>query len=95
MCKKLNYKLGDKILIAHGVTRSEGVQYHDDKPFYVSGILKPTGTALDQSLYISLYGMEAIHMDWQDGAAPTKDKAIAVDKINRKILKLIRSRLSF
>lgn len=86
--KKLNYKLGDKILIAHGVTRSEGVQYHDDKPFYVSGILKPTGTALDQSLYISLYGMEAIHMDWQDGAAPTKDKAIAVDKINRENIKI-------
>ena len=60
---RLHYRLGQKLVIAHGVTRGEGIQMHDDKPFHVTGIMKPTGTALDQSLYISLFGMEAIHMD--------------------------------
>jgi putative ABC transport system permease protein len=83
---KLKYKMGDPVVVAHGVTRGEAIQMHDDKPFRVSGILKPTGTAIDQSLYISLYGMEAIHIDWQTGAAPAKDKAIPQDQITKENL---------
>lgn len=41
---------------------------HDDKPFTVSGILAPTGTATDRSLLIRLEAMEALHLDWQAGA---------------------------
>ncbi len=78
---KLQYKLGEKIIVAHGVTRGEAIQKHDDKPFQVTGILKPTGTALDTSLYISLLSMEAIHMDWQNGAAPTEKTRIAAEQI--------------
>lgn len=86
--KKLGYKIGDKVVIAHGVTRGEGVQMHDDKPFHVTGIMKATGTALDQSLYISLYGMEAIHMDWKDGAAPSKENALDPKKISKENIKI-------
>jgi putative ABC transport system permease protein len=82
--KKLHYKVGDPIVIAHGVTKGEGVQRHDDKPFHVTGILKPTGTALDESIYISLYGMEAIHMDWQNGAAPTAANRISPESIRKE-----------
>lgn len=85
---KLKYKLGDSVVIGHGVTRGEGIQKHDDKPFKIVGILKPTGTALDHSLYISLYGMEAIHLDWSSGAAPTKDKAIPQNQILKENIKL-------
>jgi putative ABC transport system permease protein len=81
VAKKLHYHLGQKVVIAHGVTHGEGILLHSDKPFTVSGILKPTGTALDTSLYISLYGMEAVHMDWKNGAAPTKETEIPQDKI--------------
>lgn len=84
--KRLKYKIGDPVIVAHGVTRGDAIQMHDDKPFKVTGILKPTGTAIDQSLYISLYGMEAIHIDWQTGAAPTKDKAIPQEKITKEKL---------
>ncbi len=86
--KKLGYKLGDKVVIAHGVTHGQGIQMHDDKPFHVTGILKPTGTALDQSLYISLYGMEAIHMDWKDGAAPNKANALNPNQISKENIKI-------
>ncbi len=88
VANKLNYKINEKIIIAHGVTRGEGVQMHDDKPFRVVGIMKPTGTALDQSLYISLYGMEAIHMDWSNGSAPKKGDEISPDKITKDNIKI-------
>jgi putative ABC transport system permease protein len=88
VAKKLNYKLGEKIVVAHGVTRGEGIQKHDDKPFVVVGIMKPTGTALDQSVYMSLEGLEALHVDWQDGAAPTADKVIPKDQIKKEDIKI-------
>lgn len=86
--KKLKYKIGDTVIIAHGVTRGAAVQKHDNKPFRITGILKGTGTALDQSLYISLYGMEAIHMDWKNGAAPTSATATPQNQINKESIKI-------
>jgi putative ABC transport system permease protein len=86
--RKLNYKLGDKVVVTHGVTKGVGVQHHDDKPFRVVGILKPTGTALDQSLYISLYGMEAIHIDWKSGAAPQEKDQISQDQLSKENIKI-------
>ncbi len=59
--KKLKYSLSDEIIVTHGVTKGEGVVKHDDKPFRVVGILKPTGTAIDQTVYITLQGMVAMH----------------------------------
>ncbi len=88
VAKKLNYKLGDPIVIAHGVTKGQGIQFHDDKPFKVVGILMPTGTALDQSIYISLYGMEAIHMDWKDGAAPQPGQEISAQNISKENIQI-------
>ncbi len=82
--RKLQYELDDSVVVAHGVTRGEGIQKHDDKPFKVTGILKPTGTAIDTSLYIGLKSLEAIHMDWKDGAAPTTETAISPEKIQEE-----------
>lgn len=88
VARKLGYKLGDPVVIAHGVTRGEGIQKHDDKPFKVTGILKQTGTAIDTSLYITLEGMEAIHLDWQSGAAPTKETAIPQAQIQKEQIQI-------
>lgn len=85
---KLKYKVGDRVVVAHGVTRGEGIQVHDDKPFRVVGIMNATGTALDQSLYISLYGMEAIHIDWKDGVQPTKENAIPPNQLTKENIKI-------
>ena len=53
---------------------------HDDKPFLVSGILKPTGTPVDQTVHVSLRGIEAIHIGWQHGVKNPKH-TIAPDDI--------------
>lgn len=66
VAKALGYDLGEQIVLAHGVARISLVK-HDDKPFTVVGILARTGTPVDRTLHISLAGMEALHVDWQNG----------------------------
>lgn len=66
VARKLGYKLGDELVLAHGIAHTS-FSLHDDTPFQVVGILKATGTPVDQTLHISLEGMEAIHVDWKDG----------------------------
>ncbi len=66
VARALDYDLGDKVVIAHGLGRGSFAM-HDDKPFQVSGILRPTGTAIDRNLFISLEAWEAIHIDWRAG----------------------------
>ncbi len=88
VARKLGYKLGSRVVVAHGVTKGEGIQEHDDKPFVVAGILEPTGTPLDRAVYMSLEGMEALHVDWQEGAAPTADKIIPREQLTKDKLKV-------
>jgi len=66
VASKLGYKLGDKVALAHGIA-STSFSKHDDRPFTVVGILSATGTPVDQTLHVSLQGIEAIHIDWQQG----------------------------
>jgi len=65
---QLNYKVGEEIIVAHG-TGKVALVSHDRQPFTVSGILKPTGTPVDRAIHVSLEGIEAMHVDWQNGAA--------------------------
>ncbi|MBL4827876.1 MAG: ABC transporter permease [Spongiibacteraceae bacterium] len=66
VARKLKYQLGEQLVLAHGMA-STSFSQHDDKPFRVVGILKPTGTPVDQTVHVSLRGIEAIHIDWQHG----------------------------
>ncbi|PQJ83492.1 MULTISPECIES: ABC transporter permease [Aliivibrio] len=67
VAKKLNYHLGDKLIIAHGIS-DKSFTRHDKLPFTVTGILKPTGTPVDKTLHVSLGAIEAIHVGWESGA---------------------------
>lgn len=79
VARKLNYTLGHEIVLAHGAGRAT-LQQHDNMPFSVVGILAPTGTPIDRSLYVSLGSIEAIHMGWQTGRQVSKvDKQAALD----------------
>ncbi|MES2801885.1 MAG: ABC transporter permease [Bdellovibrionota bacterium] len=63
----LKYKLGDKIVVAHGSTSGESFEDHADQPLTVVGILGATGTAVDRSLYITLGAMEHMHDEHKEG----------------------------
>lgn len=66
VAEKLNYKLGDNIVLSHGLS-SANFADHKDKPFRISGILKKTGTPVDRTLHVPLEGISAIHIDWKSG----------------------------
>lgn len=57
---KLAYKIGDEIVISHGMGNTS-FHHHDDNPFKVVGILKPTGTPVDKTLHVPLAAIELIH----------------------------------
>ncbi len=65
--QRLGYRLGDRIVLSHGMGES-GLAEHGDKPFTVVGILAPTGTPVDRTLHVGLAAITAIHLDWQGGA---------------------------
>ena len=79
VAEALGYKVGDKIVVAHGLGRI-GLNKHDDKPFRVSGVLQKTGTPVDRTVHVSLAAIEAIHIDWQGGARRT-DRTVTADEV--------------
>ncbi len=74
----LDYEVGAPIVVAHGAGEVSFID-HADKPFRVSGILKRTGTPVDRTVHVSLGGIEAMHIDWQDGA-PRPGARISADE---------------
>ncbi|MBM3222197.1 MAG: FtsX-like permease family protein [Candidatus Tectomicrobia bacterium] len=88
VAQQLGYTLGDAIVVAHGVTSGRGIIQHDDKPFRVVGILRQTATPVDRALYITLEGMEAMHIDWQAGAPPRPGEAISAAQIRKETIQV-------
>ncbi|MGB1800106.1 MAG: ABC transporter permease, partial [Gammaproteobacteria bacterium] len=64
VAKELGYNLDQEIILSHGMGKVS-FSKHEDKPFKITGILAPTGTPVDRTVHISLAGIEAIHIDWQ------------------------------
>jgi putative ABC transport system permease protein len=85
VAEALDYKVGDKIVVAHG-TGAIGINKHDDKPFRVAGILAKTGTPVDRTVHASLEAIEAIHVDWQDGVRQP-GREMGADLVRRLELK--------
>ena len=60
VANKLDYKLGDNIVISHGMGNTS-FHHHKDNPFTVVGILNATGTPVDKTLHIPLAAIDLIH----------------------------------
>jgi len=69
IAKQRGLKLGDKIVLAHGI-EEKSILDHANTPFTVVGILAQTATPVDRSLYITLLGEEAMHFGWSGGTPP-------------------------
>ncbi len=79
VAESLGYRVGDPIVVAHGLGRVSFAK-HEDTPFTVSGVLAPTGTPVDRTVHVSLEAIEAIHVDWQSGG-PKPGAATPVERI--------------
>jgi len=66
VAEDLGYDLNTPLILTHGLGQG-GISDHDNRPFRVVGILKPTGTPLDRTIHIPLEGITAIHVGWETG----------------------------
>ena len=66
VARELGYRLGDAVVVAHGLG-DVSFTLHKDQPFRVVGILAPTGTPVDRTVHVPLEAITAIHLDWQGG----------------------------
>ncbi|MYK99226.1 MAG: FtsX-like permease family protein [Gemmatimonadetes bacterium] len=76
---ELNYSLGDEIAVTHGLSEV-GFLVHDHMPFTVVGVLAKTFTPVDRALYVTLEGMEAIHLEDDGHAHDEAEEAPADDE---------------
>ncbi|MEI6397184.1 MAG: FtsX-like permease family protein [Pseudomonadota bacterium] len=62
VAQTLGLHLGDRVVLSHGHTEDgDGFEKHEDHPFELVGIIAPTGSPLDKSVYVSLVGLGEIH----------------------------------
>ena len=62
VARELGYQLGDSLVLSHGMADTS-FTHHDQLPFAVSGILAPTGTPIDNALFVGLDAIDAMHSD--------------------------------
>ena len=86
VAKELGHKLGDRIIISHGLSKN-AIYKHNESPFKITGILDKTSTPVDRGVYVSLYGIEAIHIGWETGA-PNEDKLVNPETITKDDIKI-------
>ncbi len=79
VAEALDYNLGETIIVSHGIGVTS-FSSHDNAPFTVTGILKKTGTPVDRTVHITLQGVEAMHVDWQQGV-PVPGQATPTDQL--------------
>lgn len=84
VAEALDYRLGQAIVIAHGV-ETVSFALHEDKPFRVVGILERTGTPVDRTVHVSLEGIEALHIDWVAGM-PIPGLAMSAEQVAQRDL---------
>ena len=75
VAKQLHLQLGQQLTLAHGI-EEHSILKHDSTPFSLTGILQPTGTPIDRSVFITLLGEEAMHFGWTDGTPPAIGEAV-------------------
>jgi putative ABC transport system permease protein len=81
---QLHYHLGQKIVLSHGLEGS--FLKHTADPYTVVGILAHTATPVDRAIYITLWGDEAMHLGWENGAPPLQ--AIPESQIHKSDLQI-------
>jgi len=69
---KLGIKIGDTFFSSHGI--SGAGHSHDEKPFTVVGIFKPTGAAIDNLIFTNIETVWLSHEDEPSGAAMSEDE---------------------
>jgi len=81
VARDLGYRTGDEIIVAHGMGSVSFIE-HDSNPFTITGVLAPTGTPVDRSVFVSLEAIEAIHLDGPTGTGTS----LSIDELQEMSL---------
>lgn len=60
VAKQINLKVGKTFVSNHGLAEN-GLETHEEKPFVVTGVLKPTGTIIDNLIITNLESIWEVH----------------------------------
>ena len=71
---RFGYVPGAGIINAHG-SGEVSFDLHDDAPFTISGVLAPTGTAVDRMVFVTLEGFDTLHAQEDAPVADPLDPA--------------------
>ncbi len=80
VARELGYERGTALTLSHGLGGTSFVN-HEEKPFRVVGVLAPTGTPVDRSVYVSVAAVEAIHMGWQNGTPTAASRSVSQGRL--------------
>ena len=69
VAKHLHLHTGNKLTLSHGI-EEHSILNHDNVAFTVTGVLQRTATPIDDAVYITLPGDEAMHFGWAGGTPP-------------------------
>ena len=81
--RRFGYQIGQQLILSHGSGKS--FLHHDSNAQTISGILAPTGTPVDRSLFVSLEAIDDIHQQ-QDSAAHGHDPFALARKTTQRPL---------
>lgn len=81
--RRFGYQIGQQLILSHGSGKS--FLHHDRNAQTISGILAPTGTPVDRSLFVSLEAIDNIHQQ-QDSAAHGHDPFAWARKMTKRSL---------
>ena len=67
VAQKYDYKIGQKIVLSHGISAGPLLEQHEEHRFEIVGILSGSGTPIDRSVLVSLGSITAIHLEDESG----------------------------
>ena len=82
VAQKFQHKTSDSIILSHGISEKSFMD-HSVTPFKVVGILNPPATPIDRSIFITLEGMEAMHIGWDKGV-PGKNSTVTPENLKKE-----------
>ena len=82
VAQKFQHKTSDSIILSHGISEKSFMD-HSVTPFKVVGILNSTATPIDRSIFITLEGMEAMHIGWDKGV-PGKNSTVTPENLKKE-----------
>lgn len=81
VARELGYTIDTEVTLSHGLGAADLGSGHENRPFRIAGILKPTGTPVDRTVHVSLEAITAIHVGWETGAKNPLADSIPEDMI--------------